>query len=448
MSMAKEGRFGKPAFADWPAVLRRVCPPEAWQDWLATMDRRNGKRVRWTPKYVLLAWVVMGWAVPAGLRRRFEQARETLRALFPPRRRPGRSIQGLTKQTARLGVTQLLGFWHLLRERIATRLRTGWHWYGWQVFAVDGSRIDAPRTRANERRLGCAGRTGTGPQWWVTTLIHLPTRLLWDWRCGPGTSNERAHLRDMIPALPRGALLLADAAYVNYELLLGLLSAGADFLIRCGGNTTLRVDGVQTLKDLGRDTVVFLWPYKHAHGWPLAVRLITLKRRGRSMYLLTSVHDSTRLSRAMARELYAARWGTELNFRALKQTFERRKLRADTPAVGQMELTGNLLALAFLQVQAALLLGARMMRVSIAALLAVLRRALDATRHGCGTRWFCRQAIAARLDDYPRRRRKTARDWPHKKHDTPPGPPKLLSLTRVQRTHLSLLNAAGVCFRG
>jgi hypothetical protein len=46
---------------------------------------------------------------------------------------------------------------------------------------VDGTRIDAPRTQANERQLGCAGRTKTGPQWWVTLLIHLPSRLPWDW---------------------------------------------------------------------------------------------------------------------------------------------------------------------------------------------------------------------------------------------------------------------------
>jgi hypothetical protein len=316
------------------------------------------------------------------------------------------------------------------------------------VFAVDGSRIDAPRTRANEKRLGCAGRDGTGPQWWLTTLIHLPTRLLWDWRSGPGTSSERAHLQEMIPELPRESLLLADAGYVSYELLLGLLKHGADFLIRCGNNTSLRIEGARTLEDLGSDAIVYLWPAAKARGCPLAVRLITLKRRGRRMHLLTSVHDPARLSRALARELYAARWGTELNFRDLKQTLERRKLRADTPEVGAMELAGNVLALALLQVHGALLLGARMVRLSVAALLDTLRRALDATRHAASTNWFQRDAKAALIDEYVRHRRKKARNWPHKKRTTPPGPPKILSLTNAQIAQLSLLKAAGVCFNG
>lgn len=448
MSMAKDGRFGKPARAEWPAVLRRVCPPEVWQRWLATIDRRGGKRARWIPKYLLLTWVLMGLARPAELRQRFEVARQTLRALFAPRRRPGRSIQGLTKQTTRLGVDALAAFWCLLRETVATRLKSAWYWHGWQVFAVDGSRIDAPRTRTNEDRLGCAGRDGTGPQWWVTTLIHVPSRLLWDWRSGPGTSSERTHLRQMIPALPRGSLLLADAGYVSYELLLGLLQNGTDFLIRCGGNVTLRIEGMRTLAELGRDAVVFLWPADQARGWPLAVRLITLKRREGRMYLLTSVHDSTRLSHATARELYAARWGNELNFRALKQTLARRKLRAGTPAVGQMELTGNLLALAILQVHAALLLGARLPRLSIARLLTILREAIDATRHRRRSGWFSRQAETARIDDYRRRRRKNARAWPHKKRDPAARPPKILSLTPAQQTQLSLLKAAGVWKNG
>jgi hypothetical protein len=444
MSMARDGRFGKPARAEWPAVLRRVCPPEVWQRWLATMDRRSGKRARWIPKYLLLSWVLMGLAQPAELRQRFEVARQTLRALFAPRRRPGRSIQGLTKQTARLGVGALAAFWRLLRETVARRLKSNWCWHGWQVFAVDGSRIDAPRTRSNEEQLGCAGREGTGPQWWVTALIHIPSRLLWDWRSGPGASSERAHLREMIPALPDGSLLLADAIYVSYELLLALLQNGTDFLIRCGGNATLRIEGMQTLEELGRDAVVFLWPAKYARGWPLAVRLITLKRREGRMYLLTSVHDRTRLSQATARELYAARWECELNFRALKQTLARRRLRAGTPAVGEMELTGNLLALAILQVHAALLLRARLPRLSVARLLAILRAAIDATRHRRRTRWFSRRAATAQIDDYRRRRPKRARHWPHKKREPAPGPPKILSLTPAQKTHLSLLKAAGV----
>lgn len=444
MSMAKDGRIGKPGVADWPTLLRRLCPSDFWQSWLSTMERGGDARVHWFPKYVVLAWILIGWAATSGLQQRFDLARRTLAALFPRRRRPGRSVQGLTKRTARLGLDGLHGFWLNLRSRLVPRLGRGWTWQGWQIFAVDGSRLDAPRTRANERVLGRAGREKTGPQWWVTTLVHLPSRLIWDWRYGPGGDDERRHLREMVESLPTGALLVADAAYVSYDLLLGLLGAEVDFLIRCGGNTRLRVEGAKNVEELGRDAQVFLWPAARAHGWPLVLRLITLKRHGRRMYLLTSLHDTTVLPRRLANQLYAMRWGTELNFRALKQTLERRKLLARTPQVGAMELVGSLLALALLQAHAALVLGARLVRMSIAGWLQAVRRAAEALRAGQTTRWFHRAVRAAVRDDYVRRRSKQARDYPHKKRDTPPGPPQLLNLTLAQKTQLQWLESLGV----
>lgn len=444
MSMAKDGRICKPGVGDWPDLLRRLCPADFWRGWLSTVGRRGDVRTHWCPKYVVLAWVLIGWAAPNGLQQRFELARRTLAGLFARRRRPGRSVQGLTKRTDRLGVDALHGFWLHLRDALAKRLGRSWLYSGWQVFAVDGSRVDAPRTKANEKALGCAGREKSGPQWWVTTLVHMPSRLLWDWRYGPGGDDERRHLREMLDSLPRGALLVADAAYVGYDLLLRLLAADVHFLIRCGGNARLRVYDAKPIKRLGCDARVYLWPAARAREWPLELRLITLKRGGRRMCLLTSVRDSTALPRRLAGELYAMRWGTELNFRALKQTLERRKLLARSPQVGVMELIGNLLALGLLQAHAALLLGAKMVRMSVAGWLHLLRRATEALRAGRPTHWLRRAAKAAVQDNYVRKRRKDSREYPRKKHDSPPNPPQILNLTTAQQIQIERLKSSGV----
>lgn len=442
MRMATDGRLCKPAPVAWPALLRRLCPAPVWQAWLGGLGGRRDARVRWSPRGIVLAWVLMSWAAIPGLRARVEVAWQVLAALFARRRRPGRSLQGLIKRTRRIGVGALRDFWTQVRSGLVPRLGEAWAWQGWRLFTVDGSRIDAPRTRANERTLGCAGRRKTGPQWWVTLLLHLPSRLPWDWRCGPGGSSERAHVRAMLPGLPPGALLLADAGYVGYDLLLALLRAGVDFVIRCGGNTTLRVEGARTIETLDREALVFLWPL--GRGWPLALRLIVLKRRGSAMYLLTSVHDTQRLPRRQAAELYALRWGVELNFRALKQTLERRKLLARTPRVGELELHGNLLGLALLLAQGALLLGARLTRASVAGLLRWLRAAIDALRYGRAHRGRRTCGTAILRDDYVRRRSKRARDWPHKKHDPPLRPPQLRGLTNAQKHTISLFRTIGV----
>ena len=62
---------------------------------------------------------------------------------------------------------------------LAARLRPdesfgeAWRVADWLVLAVDGSRIECPRTTANERGLKCAGKEKTNPQILQTTRQGL-----------------------------------------------------------------------------------------------------------------------------------------------------------------------------------------------------------------------------------------------------------------------------------
>jgi hypothetical protein len=49
------------------------------------------------------------------------------------------------------------------------------------------------------------------------------------------------------------------------------------------------------------------------------------------MWLVSNVLEEQSLSHQEARDLYCLRWGVELQFRTLKQTFGRGKLRSRTP---------------------------------------------------------------------------------------------------------------------
>ena len=125
-----------------------------------------------------------------------------------------------------------------------------------------------------------------------------------------------------------------------------------------------------------------------------------------------------------------------------------------TPDTGEMELIGNVLALAMLQAHAAMWLGRRLARMSFAAWLRVLRRAAESVRAGGGSpsrdspggrfRGFRRMLRNAVRDDYVRRRSKQSLDYPRKKRGSPPGPPQLLSLPAKQRELFSCLKLLGV----
>jgi hypothetical protein len=429
-SMARDGLLGKPSCADLPGLLRRMMSAEVWRSFYGTCARREDRRTRWTPKYVVLAWLVMGWAAAGGLRERFDAAQRTLVRLYPQRRRSGRTYAGLSQAIEHIEPALAQQFLASLRPRMVQGLRPLWDWQGWVVFAADGSRVEAPRTRANEAELGCAGREKSGPQFWLTTLIHLPSRAIWDWRQGAGTASERTHLREMLDGLPAQALLLADAGFVGFDLLSTLAERGVDFVIRCGGNVTLRFDEAEPV-DLRRASAarVMLWPAGQRARPPLPLRLITLRRGLSCIYLLTSVLEETRLPRRLAGQMYAARWGVELNYRGLKQTLERRRLRARTPRRGAWELAGNVLALALLLALAGWRQGVAAARASLAALLRAIRTALERLWYGRSTRWLGRRVCQALCDDYRRRRSKHARDWPHKKREQPAGAPKLRRMT-------------------
>lgn len=437
--MAKDGRSGKLNRQDWAHFLSRVIPPGVWQAFGERMAATRRGDARWSAKYVVLCWVMMAWSTQSSLTERFRESREALVRLFPRRRRPGRSYQGLVKATIAAGDRIFAQFWACLRETIPQCVGRRWRWYGWVVMAVDGSRIDAARTRSNEQTLGIAGRPKTHPQWWITVISHLPTHLLWDWRQGPGTSDERSHLRGMLPTLPDSTLLVGDIGFCTFDLLWDLYRHPVDFLIRVGGHTTLLAKiGLDAIERVGGHQYVYLYPLRKRGLPPLRLRLIVLKRKGKRVYLLTSVSDSTRLSRSIASELYAARWGIEVGYRSLKQTLGRRKVLARTPQAGTQELAGSILGLGLLMVQAALAQGRDIVRVSVSRALRVVQRALEALRHKKPWRRFVQRLRMALRDEYRRRRSKRSRDWPHKKNDPPPGPPHLRRPTEREKALIDL----------
>jgi len=435
--MTREGRLRKPYRSEWPGFLRRLIPDPMWREPQRFAKKGMDPRTHWSPKLIILCWLMMGWSIQGQLSERFREGRETLSRMFYRRRRCGESYQGLTQATQRVGVGVFHRFWEHLRISVPQRVGSAWTWYGWTIFAVDGSRIDAPRTRRNEQALGKAARDKSHPQWWITRLIHLPTKMMWDWRQGPGNSSERAHLREMIPALPKRSLLVGDIGFGGFDLLWQLTDGGVAFVIRCGGNNTLLVDNTrQEIERKGDVRWVYLWPTNCRRKKPLRLRLIVLKERGKRVYLLTNVEDPQRLSRRMAGEFYRARWGIEVEYRGLKQTLGRRKVLARTPEPGAMELAADILAMALLLLYAALVMGAKVARLSLAQALRAIRWAMEALRHGESCTQLLRRLRQAVTDEYQRHSSKRARDWPHKKNQRPPGPPELRRLSRTENVRI------------
>jgi hypothetical protein len=297
---------------------------------------------QWTPQR--LTWVasMMAWDEGQTLGSRWEHAREVAGGQHA-HWSLGTSYSGFAAALLRESPRILAGIKTKFREAMLAREDRHQTRCGWRAFAVDGSRVEAPLTRANEDELGCAGRKKSGPQVFVTTLWHMGVGLPWDFRVGPGTDSERRHLEQMLDDLPRNSLVVADAGFVGYELCRRVLNAGQSFLLRVGGN-------IRLLTDLGgeheeREGLVYLWPLKHRDAPPVVLRLIVLRRDKQEVYLLTKVFDPQQLSDKEAGVLYEMRWGIEVFYRSYKQTLCRRRLLSRTPATCLAECSWTMLGL-------------------------------------------------------------------------------------------------------
>jgi len=386
----------------------------------------GGTARRWQPLMLVWTSLLMAWSDACSLGERFTEARAVMAALFPSRPRVGKTYQGWVKALAVSGSALLDRLAEVLREQMRS-MASCWTVFGIEAFAVDGSRVECPRTEANQAVLKRAGRKKTGPQLSLTTLYHLGSGCPWDYRIGPGTDSERTHLRAMLATLPPGATIVADAGFIGYELLKDILASGRHILFRVGSNVTL-------LKELGyarvvEDSTVCLWPdqAQKRNQLPLVLRLMVVPG-AHPVYLVTDVLSETALSFEQAGALYRRRWGVEVFYRSLKQTLGRRKMRCGAPDNVRMELAWSLAGLWVLSVmvvEATTAEDREPGKVSIAQARDVIRRAMGG--HCRANVNLRRQLAAAVQDRYVRTRSKAARDWPHKKNDRPAGAPKIRS---------------------
>jgi hypothetical protein len=378
------------------------------------------------------AAILMSWDEGASLGERFAQARKAVTTMFPSRRVVGKTYQGFVGRLLPLQ-RQLVAVVRLaLRGALQEMAGPFWTREGLAAFAIDGSRIECPRTKANEAAFGQAGKKGCGPQMWLTTLWHMGTGLPWAWKQGRSDECERHHLRQMLPLLPAGALVVGDAGFVGYELLSEILSGGRSLLIRVGGNVRLLRE-LGWAKRYGPDSV-FLWPAKHHDQAPVVLRLIELQRKGKKIYLVTNLPAES-LSDRQAAVLYGMRWGVEVFYRSLKQTLEHRTMRSRAPAQAQAELAWSLVGLllmGLMSVREMIARGADPLGWSVSATRDLIRQAMRGGGRRLGRRGWQNRLAACRKDRYVRTSSKESRDWPDRKHDRPPGPPQIRSASEKE----------------
>jgi IS4 transposase len=411
----------------------------------------------WTPRLLAAAAVLWAWSDESNLATRFIAARRITLFLFRPQGYLAASYQGFIKLLVRWTPELAALIRPALRARMRADLAGVWQVGGRLLFGIDGSKIELPRTRSNQtayaaawrvkkkkrpnklrrrrRRRGAAGiKKADTPLLGLTTVWHVGSGLPWSWRIGGGYVGERAHVREMLPEVPAGAILAGDAGMVGFDLIRTAQSEGLHMLVRVGRN-------VRLLTRLGQvrehDGIVYLWPQKEQARSvpPLVLRLVVCHNGRHPVHLVTTLLDAADCPDDEVVRMYKRRWGIEVYHRGLKQTFQRRKLRSHSAAPVEVELQWSLVGLwalslyALVQVRAG---GPQPGRPSCAKVLEAFRRMLRDYLHPAERNaTLCRRLRRAVIDEYARKA-KASRDYPRKKITSPPGPPTIVSASAKQ----------------
>lgn len=386
---------------------------------------------------VITALMAFGFTCGQNLTERFKTAIDAAENILPAHAKRFTTRQGLFKALLTGGEQLLLHVRSLLVQRL--RRHNAWLMHGRPTFAVDGSRFLLPRTKANQAYFAAASRKeamtykkkqdlakAATTQCNVSLCFHLGNALPFCWTAADSSQGERSLLLQMLGHLPESSRLVMDAFYFGREFWNHLIDAGHTFIVRAGSNLELN----QVLTNLGgkirrRDGLVLYWPenaIQRGEG-PMLLLCVEVTVGRKRMFLVT---NELSLTESVLAELYGRRWGIEVFFRTVKQSWQRTKLQSRTAANALVEMNWTLLGV-WISLSHAQRITKLCHRLSPVRVLRTIARLVgDVARQSRlpwdlkGTLRLCQIA-----DESGRTSSKESRSYPRKKKQKPTGEPFL-----------------------
>jgi hypothetical protein len=208
---------------------------------------RASLRERDLPAYVVVYYVI---ALALYMRSSY---REVLRCLLEGVQwllDPSVSIRvagksGISQARTRLGAEPVRALYEATVAPIAeTRTRGAWY-RQWRLMSLDGSTLDVADTKENEEAFGRPGASrgrAAFPKIRFVALLENGTHVLWAARVDKYATDELTLAEEVVPALRKGMLCLAERFFPSHKLWQQAAATGADLLWRTRQNARLEID--------------------------------------------------------------------------------------------------------------------------------------------------------------------------------------------------------------
>jgi hypothetical protein len=260
---------------------------------------------------------------------------------------------GISQARSRLGPEPLKKLYAAVVVPIAEG-RTKGAWYRqWRLISLDGSTLDTADTVENEKAFGRPGASrgsSAFPKIRFVALLENGTHVLWAARMGDYATDELTLAQNVVPALRKGMLCLADRFFPSYKLWRAAAQTGADLLWRTRQKARLDVD--QRLPDGSYLSRIYASTSDRRNRRKgIVVRVIDYRLQGvpeaEPIYrLITTILDPTQAPAPELAALYQERWEIETALDELKTHLRGAPivLRSKTPELVEQEFYGLLMA--------------------------------------------------------------------------------------------------------
>ena len=335
-------------------VLTKMYPLAAVQAVLGG-TRKMSVRQRDLPAHVVVYYVI---ALALYMQSSY---REVLRCLLEGIQwllGPGATVKvtgksGISQARTRLGWEPLQQLHDGIVKPIAVRSTKGAWYRTWRLVSVDGSTLDTADEKENEKAFGrpSASRGKSAfPQVRFVSLVENGTHVLFGTRMGGVDTGEITLAKQVLSALAKGMLCLADRNFFGFELWNQACSTGAELLWRIKKN--LRLPCEKRLPDGSYLSRVYASPKEQRHGQNgVVVRVVEYRLEGipgaEPIYrLLTTILDHEAAPATELAALYHERWEIETALDELKTHLRgsRIVLRSKTPDLVRQEFYGLMMA--------------------------------------------------------------------------------------------------------
>ena len=260
---------------------------------------------------------------------------------------------GISQARSRLGVEPVERLHDELIRPLATKKTRGSFYREWRLVSLDGSTLDVADQAANRTAFGYPGASrgaSAFPQLRFVSLLENGTHVLFASRMGPCARGEITLAKQVLPALEKDMLCLADRNFLGYQLWRQARQTGAQLLWRAKKH--LRLEVLERFADGSYRSAI----YASEGDWrkrrnPLPVRVIEYRLEGvehaEPFYrLVTTILDPSQAPAVELAALYCERWEIESALDELKTHLRgaRMVLRSKTPELVRQEFYGLLMA--------------------------------------------------------------------------------------------------------